>query len=67
MSSSGVSPRVTARLLQGGEERGADPSPHADFSLVWHRDSANSSVAGLVDVVRELRDGGTFLPPELER
>jgi DNA-binding transcriptional LysR family regulator len=44
-----------------------DPSPHADFSLVWHRDSANSSVAGLVDVVRELRDGGAFLPPELER
>jgi hypothetical protein len=44
------------------------PQPRTpDFSLVRHRDSANSSVAGLVDVVRELRDGGAFLPPELER
>jgi DNA-binding transcriptional LysR family regulator len=42
----------------------ADPSPHVDVSLVWRRDSTDPSVPLLVDVVRELRDTGAFLPPD---
>lgn len=42
-----------------------DPSPDAGYSLVWPRDTTNSAVTDLVDVVRELRDGGAFVPPDL--
>jgi DNA-binding transcriptional LysR family regulator len=41
-----------------------EPSPHVDVSLIWRRDTTNPSVPLLVDVVRELRDTGAFLPPE---
>jgi predicted secreted hydrolase len=43
-----------------------DPSPHADCSLVWWRDTTNPAVSTFVDIVRELRDTGAFLPPELQ-
>ncbi|MFJ5274512.1 LysR family transcriptional regulator [Streptomyces sp. NPDC088358] len=41
-----------------------DPSPYADHSIVWRRDTTNAAVTALVDIVRELRDTGAFLPPE---
>jgi DNA-binding transcriptional LysR family regulator len=43
-----------------------DPSPHADCSLVWRNDTTNSAVVTFVDIVRELRDTGAFLPPEIQ-
>ncbi|MBB5629720.1 LysR family transcriptional regulator [Sphaerisporangium krabiense] len=45
----------------------SEPSPYADHSVVWRRDAAGPAVAALVDVVRELRDAGAFMPPELGR
>lgn len=42
-----------------------DPSPYADHRIVWRRDTANPAVAALIDIVRELRDTGAFLPPEV--
>ncbi len=42
-----------------------DPSPEIDCRLVWRRDDSGAAVARLVEVVRELRDGGALLPPEL--
>ncbi|MFJ2828197.1 hypothetical protein ACIPC1_11420 [Streptomyces sp. NPDC087263] len=42
-----------------------DPSPYADHRLVRRRDTADPAVAALVDIVRELRDTGAFLPPEV--
>ncbi|MEU9603420.1 LysR family transcriptional regulator [Streptomyces sp. NPDC048057] len=42
-----------------------DPSPYAGHSIVWRRDTTRPAVAALVDVVRELRDAGAFLPPAL--
>jgi hypothetical protein len=42
-----------------------DPGPHIDCSLVWRRDTADAAVLDLVGVVRELRDTGAFVPPEL--
>lgn len=42
-----------------------DPSPSADHSIVWRRDDLNPAVTTLIDVIRELRDTGAFIPPEL--
>ncbi|MFG2091081.1 LysR family transcriptional regulator [Spirillospora sp. NPDC048824] len=43
-----------------------DPVPHIDCSLMWRRDDTSAAVAELVRVVRELRDEGAFLPPDLD-
>ena len=42
------------------------PSPYVDYSLVWRRDNSSAALVDLIDVVRELRDSGAFVPPELE-
>jgi DNA-binding transcriptional LysR family regulator len=42
-----------------------DPSPYAGHSIVWHRDTTDPAVTALIDIVRELRDTGAFLPPEV--
>ncbi|MGP4028304.1 LysR family transcriptional regulator [Actinomadura sp. 3N407] len=44
----------------------SDPGPYIDCSLVWRRDDTSVAVAELVGVVRELRDEGAFLPPDLD-
>jgi hypothetical protein len=44
-----------------------DPSPYADHSIIWRRDTTNPAVTALVDVIRELRDAGAFIPPELDQ
>lgn len=41
-----------------------DPSPYADHSIVWRRDATGPIVTALVEIVRDLRDTGAFLPPE---
>jgi DNA-binding transcriptional LysR family regulator len=38
----------------------SDPSPVIDCHLLWRRDSTDSAVVQLVEVVRELRDAGAF-------
>jgi DNA-binding transcriptional LysR family regulator len=40
-----------------------EPSPYADHSIVWRSDTTNPAVTDLVDVIRELRDTGAFIPP----
>ena len=40
-----------------------EPSPYADHNIVWRRDTTNPAVTDLVDVIRELRDTGAFIPP----
>ncbi|MDX6356526.1 MAG: hypothetical protein QOF98_3429, partial [Streptomyces sp.] len=42
-----------------------EPSPYADHCVFWRRDTTSPAVAAFVDIIRELRDAGAFLPPEL--
>jgi DNA-binding transcriptional LysR family regulator len=44
----------------------ADPSPEAASSLVWRQDTTSPTVGTFVDIVRELRNAGALLPPDLE-
>ncbi|MEU8802224.1 LysR substrate-binding domain-containing protein [Spirillospora sp. NPDC048819] len=43
----------------------SEPSPYIDCRLMWRAGDAGGAVAELVGVVRELRDSGAFLPPDL--
>lgn len=57
---------ATARPVEGVVYRYfTDPGPQIECSLVWRRDTADAAVLELVEVVRELRDTGAFVPPEL--
>jgi hypothetical protein len=40
------------------------PSPYADHHI-WRRNTTDPAVTALIDIVRDLRDTGTFLPPHL--
>ena len=44
-----------------------DPSPWIDHTLVWRADDHRPSIKVFVNAVRDLRDAGTFLPPEPHR
>ncbi|MEV7010829.1 LysR substrate-binding domain-containing protein [Streptosporangium sp. NPDC051022] len=39
-----------------------EPSPLADQRIVWRRDTTDPAVLAFVQIVRELRDAGAFLP-----
>lgn len=45
--------------------RFVDPSPSVDHRLIWRRDTESLAITTFVDVVRQLRDAGRFLPAEL--
>lgn len=42
-----------------------EPSPSVDHRLLWRRDTDSLATTTFVDVVRELRDEGAFLPADL--
>lgn len=43
----------------------SDPSPYVDHRLIWMRGTESRAVTTFVDIVRELRDTGAFLPAEV--
>jgi DNA-binding transcriptional LysR family regulator len=43
--------------------RFSEPVPWVDHILTWRADNTGSTVRSFVDVVRDLRDEGVFLPP----
>lgn len=44
--------------------RFVEPSPSVDHRLVWRRDTDSLATTTFVDVVRQLRDSGRFLPAD---
>ena len=58
-TSAADSPAVGVRYLSF-----ADPIPWVDHTLVWRANDQSPALTSFVDVVRDARDQGAFLPPE---
>jgi len=42
-----------------------DPIPWVDHTLVWRADDQSPALKSFIDAVRDIRDDGAFLPPEI--
>jgi DNA-binding transcriptional LysR family regulator len=58
-TTAGANPAPGVRYL-----RFSEPVPWVDHVLTWRADDTGTAVRSFVEVVRDLRDEGVFLPPE---